>query len=111
MFEIQYDKNEMTLSYERGNVVFLVTLDWWWDEYTRDRIFDKEWITIDFNILEAEWWVEGKPEIHQITPTILYKEWIAEELEKMRHSEGFLFDDMREEIESIHEDRYEDYGI
>ncbi len=111
MLEIEYDKNEMTVSYERGKVCFSVTLDWWWDDYTKDRIFDTEWITIDFNIVNAEWWVEGQPEVHKIEPTILYKEWIAEEIEKMRRNEGFLFDDMRERLESIHEERFEDYGI
>ena len=111
MLEIEYDKNEMTVSYEKGKVCFLVTLDWWWDDYTKDRIFDTEWITIDFDIKDAEWWVEDKPEVHKIEPTILYKEWIAEEIENMRRNEGFLYDDMRERICEIHEERYEDYGI
>ena len=111
MLDIEYDKNEMTISYERGKVCFLVTLDWWWDDYTRDRIFDTEWISIDFNIVQAEWWVEDKPEVHKIEPTILYKEWIAEEIEKMRRNEGFLFDDMRERLDEINEERFEDYGI
>ena len=110
MLNIEYDKNEMTVSYERGKACFSVTLDWWWDDYTKDRIFDTEWITIDFDIVNAEWWVEDQPEVHKIEPTILYKEWIAEEIEKMRRNEGFLFDDMRERIEEIHE-RFEDYGI
>lgn len=110
MLEIEYDSNEMTVSYEKGKICFLVTLNWWWDEYSRNDIYDREWITIDFDIVKAEWWIEDKPEIHEIKPTVLYKEWLAEEIDNMRHAEGFLFDDMREQLES-NQERYYDYGI
>jgi hypothetical protein len=111
MLEIEYDKNVMVVNYERGKMCYLVTVNWWWDDYTRDRIFDNEWVTIDFDIVQADWWVEEKPEIHEIKPTVLYKEWLASEIENMRRNEGFLYDDMRERICEIHEERYEDYGI
>jgi hypothetical protein len=111
MLDIEYDKNEMTISYERGKICFLVTLDWWWDDYSKDQIFDTEWVNINFDIKDAEWWVEDKEGVHKIKPTILYKEWLAEEIEKMRRNEGFLFDDMRERICEIHEDKSEYYDF
>jgi hypothetical protein len=101
----------MDVYYEQGEICFMVTLNWWWDDYSRDRIFDNEWVTIDFDIVEAKWWKEDVDGMNDIKPTILYKEWIAEQIELMRRNEGFLFDDMRERIEEIHQDRYEDYGI
>jgi hypothetical protein len=111
MLEIEYDKQQMDVYYEQGEICFMVTLNWWWDDYSRDRIFDNEWVTIDFDIVEAKWWKEDVDGMNKIKPTILYKEWIAEQIELMRRNEGFLFDDMRERIEEIHQDRYEDYGI
>ena len=108
--EIEYNKNEMWISYERGNIVFFVICDWWFWSETAGK-HDFEWLELDINIKKAEWWIEDKPEIHQMETTKQYENWLLSQIEHMRREEGFLFDEMNEQLDNIIHNNFYEYGI
>jgi hypothetical protein len=108
--EIEYSKNEMWISYERGDVIFYVICDWWFWTETAGK-HDFEWLELDINIKKAEWWIEGKDGVHQMETTKQYEQWLLSQIEHMRIEEGFLFDEMIEQLDKIIHNNFYEYGI
>lgn len=110
MFEIELWNDKMNISYEKGNIVFYVQCVWWWDKYSQNA-FGEEWVTIDLDIEKAEWWVEDIAKINKLEHTKMYKKWLIEEIEHIRRNEGFLYEEMQEEIQRLDEQEMYLYGI
>ena len=108
--EIEYSKNEMWISYERGDVVFYVICDWWFSSYSAQK-HEFEWLDIDITIKEAQWWIEDKDGIHQMETDDKYEQWLLSQIEHMRREEGFLWGEMVDELDDIRHNNFYEYGI